>query len=90
MENLTTKQAQHSVSSESIAPKKLKTYVINPLSSAVAGFASFFILILFSKLFSYVVGFNPSFSLGIEDVLYSAIGFGLVLIYKTMELFKTE
>ncbi|GEM_PF-4145609 len=90
MENLTTKPTQTTITTEVIAPKKIKTYFINPLSSAVAGFASFFILIFFTKLFSYVVGIDNSFTLGIEDVLYSAIGFVLVLSYKVMEFFKTE
>ncbi len=90
MENLTTKPTQHTITTETIAPKGLKTYVLNPISSAVAGFASFFILIFFTKLFSYIVGIDNSFTLGIEDVLYSSIGFILVLTYKVMELFKTE
>ena len=90
MENLTTKPTQTTITTEVIAPKKIKTYFINPFSSAVAGFASFFILIFFTKLFSYVVGIDDSFTLGIEDVLYSAIGFVLVLSYKVMEFFKTE
>ncbi len=90
MENLTTKPTQTTINTETIAPKGVKTYLINPLSAAIAGFASFFVLIFFTKLFSFIVGIEDTFSLGIEDVLYSAVGFVLVLTYKVMENFKTE
>ncbi len=90
MENLTTKPTQHTITTESLASKGFKTYFLNPLSSAVAGFASFFVLIFITKLFGYIVGIDDSFTLGIEDVIYSAVGFILVLSYKVLELLKTE
>jgi len=93
MENISNKH--QAVTNESLASSSkplsfLKRYFFTPTSAGMMGFAVFFSLILFTKLFTYVFGINSEFSLGIADVFNAAIGFVLVFSYKFLENFKTD
>ena len=70
--------------------QNLKTYLLNPLSTGLAGFAAFFSLILFTKLLSYFIGINDDFNLGLNDVIYSFTGFIFAAGAKFLEFFGKE
>jgi len=93
MENISNKHqtvVSEGLTSSSKSLLFLKRYFLTPSSAGIMGFAAFFSLILFTKLFSYVFGINSEFSLGIADVFNAAIGFVLVFSYKFLENFKTD
>ena len=79
---------------ESIAKQNLKsdvkTYLLNPLFNGLVGFSAFFTLIILTKLFSYVFGLNPGFSITINDVIYSLTGFVMAAGIKFLEFFSKE
>ncbi len=68
----------------------IKTYFLNPLSSGVMGFAAFFSLIFFTKLFSYLFGINDTFGFGINDIILSLTGFVFAAGAKYLEFFGKE
>jgi len=70
--------------------QNLKTYLLNPLSTGLAGFAAFFTLIFLTKLFGYLIGTNEIFDLNIKDVIYSLTGFVFAAGAKFVEFFGKE
>lgn len=70
--------------------ENLKTYLLNPLSAGLAGFAAIFSLMLMTKLFSFILGINPEFSLGLNNVIYSLVGFIFGAGAKFLEFFGKE
>ncbi len=93
MEHISKTQQQlvaEKSASASQSSQFIKKYLINPVSSGLMGFAAFFTLILLSNLFTYVFGISSNFVLGIDEVLYSAVGFVLVFSYKFLENFQTN
>ena len=70
--------------------KNLKTYLLNPLSLGLAGFATFFSLIICTKLFSYIFGMSDTFSLELNDVILSLTGFVFAAGSKFFEFFSNE
>ena len=70
--------------------ENVKTYLLNPLSAGLAGFALLFSLMLMTKLFSYILGINPEFNIGFNDVIYSLVGFIFGAGAKFLEFFGKE
>jgi len=93
MKSVTQEQTDHiydeSVETETLK-HNIKTYLLNPLSAGLVGFAAFFALILLTKLFGYILGTNESFSLGVSDVIYSLTGFLFATGAKFLEFFGKE
>jgi hypothetical protein len=94
MESTTRQQTkiieQEKIIEKGSAMEDLKTYLLSPLYAGLVGFAVFFSLIFFTKLFSYILGINEVFSFGISDVIYSLIGFLFVTGTKFLEFFGKE
>lgn len=94
MDTTTTQNRTEQVISESIGSEtflqNVKTYLLNPLSTGLAGFAAFFTLIFLTKLFSYVIGTNDVFGLNVQDVIYSLTGFVCAAGAKFFEFFGKE
>jgi hypothetical protein len=84
-----TQTYTNSIESETFM-QNLKTYLLNPLSTGLAGFATFFTLILLTKTFSYILGTNDTFSLELSDVIYSLTGFVFAAGAKFVEFFGKE
>lgn len=70
--------------------QNLKTYLLNPLSSGIAGFAAFFSLIILTQLFTYLLGINESFNVDYNDVIYSCTGFVCAAGARFLEFFSHE
>ena len=89
-----TQESTNEIYTESIAKESfgsnLKTYLLNPLSAGLAGFAAFFTLILITKFFGYIIGTHETFSLGVSDVIYSLTGFVCATGAKFLEFFGKE
>jgi hypothetical protein len=89
----TQNQTTH-VYNETIGSNKFstnfKTYLLNPISNGLAGFAAFFTLILLTNLFGYLLGTYNTFSLEINDVIYSLTGFVFGAGAKFLEFFGKE
>lgn len=69
---------------------EFKTYFINPLTSGIMGFAVFFSLIFFTKLFSYLFGISDIIGFGINDLILSLTGFVFAAGAKFLEFFGKE
>ena len=93
MESTTQNQSEQ-IFSEPIGTETLreniKIYLINPLSAGLAGFAALFSLMMMTKLFSFILGINPEFNLGLSDVIYSLVGFIFGAGVKFLEFFGKE
>lgn len=93
MESTTTDQTTQ-IYSESVGSSEfsnnLKTYLLNPLSTGLAGFALFFTLILLARVFGYFLGSYEVFTLGVSDVIYSLTGFVFAAGAKFFEFFGKE
>ena len=63
-------------------------YFLNPVKAGIAGFSTFFMLLLFTKFVGYVVGISTIFNVSMNDVLLSLIGFSLIFSIKILENFK--
>jgi hypothetical protein len=70
--------------------ENIKTYLLTPLSAGLAGFAALFSLMLLTKLFSFLLGINPEFNIGLNDVIYSLVGFIFGAGAKFFEFFGKE
>lgn len=70
--------------------KNLKIYLGNPLYTGMMSFAALFSLILLADLFGYLIGTNETVSIGIQQVIFSLIGFVLGAGVKFLEFFGKE
>ena len=64
--------------------------ILEPLKSGATGFIIFFLLLVFIKLISFLLGQSETFKIEIEDVLLSTIGFGLLFLVKYLENLGTK
>ncbi|PID62381.1 MAG: hypothetical protein CR986_01735 [Ignavibacteriae bacterium] len=64
--------------------------IVPPLSNGLMGFSAIFSLIIFAKLFGYIIGTNDSFVVLYMDVIYSLTGFLLGAGSKFLEFFGKE
>ncbi|MEE9431544.1 MAG: hypothetical protein V3V16_10915 [Melioribacteraceae bacterium] len=69
---------------------EVKIYLLDPLKVGVMGFAAFFSIILITTAFGYLVGFQESFNIGLNDVIFSLTGFVLAAGSKFMSFFSNE
>lgn len=88
-ENRTERIYSDQIGSETFI-QNVKTYLLNPLSTGLAGFAAFFTLIFLTKLFGYLIGTNDVFNVNIQDVIYSLTGFVCAAGAKFFEFFGKE
>ncbi len=90
----TTQNRTEQIFTESIGhetfKENIKTYLVNPLSAGLVGFAALFSLMMMTKLISFVLGINPEFNLGLSDVIYSLVGFLFGTGTKFLEFFGKE
>lgn len=90
----TTQNRTEQVYSEQIGSEtfmqNVKTYLLNPLSTGLAGFAAFFTLIFLTKLFGYIIGTNDAFDVNVQDVIYSLTGFVCAAGARFFEFFGKE
>ena len=90
MKNLAVQDSRSVVGKKAIGSKLLVNYVLNPIKSGIFGFSAFFSILLITKLFSYWIGTYNEFTIDLDDVLLSVIGFILVFLIKFLENFKQE
>ncbi len=88
-QDTTTTQSYTEVIGNETLKANIKTYLLNPLSAGLAGFAALFSLMLMTKLFSYILGMIL-FNLGLNDVIYSLVGFIFGAGAKFFEFFGKE
>lgn len=67
-----------------------KSYVFIPLKSGIFGFATFFTILVITKLISYAIGTAEYFLIDVYDVLLSGIGFILGFLIRFLENFKDD
>lgn len=65
-------------------------FVWQPLKSGVVGFAAFFTVLVITKLLSYLIGTRDVFTIEIEDLTVSFIGFILLFLFTFVEQFKDK
>jgi hypothetical protein len=68
----------------------LNNYVLSPIKSGLLGFAAFFCILLSTKVVSYIIGSYTVFTIDIDDILLSIIGFILVFLIKFLENFRVK
>jgi len=62
--------------------------VLYPLKSGIIGFSMFFTFILATKFISSVIGTVIEFTVVLDDLLISLIGFVLLFLIRFLENFK--
>ena len=67
-----------------------RDYVFIPIKSGIFGFATFFTILVITKLLSYGIGTAEYFLIDAYDVLLSGIGFILVFLIRFLENFKEK
>ena len=90
MKNFAVQESRSIVGKKLAGSKLLVNYVLNPIKSGIFGFSAFFSILLITKLFSYWIGTYNEFTIDLDDVLLSVIGFILVFLIKFLENFKQE
>lgn len=60
------------------------------VKNGMAGFVIFFSILVFTKLLGSMVGAQYKFSLAVEDILLSVIGFVLLFLIKILENFRPK
>jgi len=94
MDSTTQQNTQEEIYSQTVGSEtfkqNMKTYLLNPLSAGLAGFAAFFTLIFLTKIFGYIIGTNEVFDLSVKDVIYSLTGFVFAAGAKFFEFFGKE
>jgi hypothetical protein len=81
----------HNVKAKSIRivmPKLLWEYLILPAKSGLYGFASFFTILIITKLIIYLMGYLDLFIVEIEDVIISFLGFGILFLFRFVQNIK--
>jgi hypothetical protein len=78
------------INEEETLKESIKTYLLDPLSAGLAGFAVFFSIILVTKFFGFIIGSYDSFTPVVGDVVLSLVGFLFVTGEKFLEFFVKE
>jgi hypothetical protein len=66
----------------------LYRFFLQPVKSGLYGFAAFFTVLIFTKIFWYVLGFRDIFSVSTDDVALSLLGFVIVFLFRIVQNFK--
>ena len=78
------------VNSEKKDKLNLSHIAAEVIKSGLVGFALFFSVLLCTMLLASLIGTQPVFSIGIDDVFLSSIGFVLMGLIKLLELLKQK
>ena len=68
----------------------LAIYVFEPIRTGLYGFSAFFTVLVITKGFSFLLGITDSYSIGMEDVMFSLLGFILFFLLKLLENIKEK
>ncbi|MDP3150680.1 MAG: hypothetical protein Q8N83_16290 [Ignavibacteria bacterium] len=91
MENISSVQEKvHSEISVNFKNPFLLRYVFYPLRAGLFGFSLFFTTIFISKYVGYLVKNTKTFTIDINDVVLSLLGFILLGLIKLLENIKSE
>lgn len=71
-----------------IITKEFLKSIITPVISGIYGFSLLLIFFIIGKFISYLVGNNSSFSVDLEIVAISIIGFVLFFLIKMIEVLR--
>ena len=69
---------------------QLVTFVFEPIKTGFYGFSAFFIVLIITKGFSFLLGITELYSIGMEDVMFSLLGFILFFLLKLLENIKEK
>ncbi len=90
MKDVAVRESNSSSEKKVTEPGIFLSYIVNPIKSGIFGFSAFFSILLVTKLFSYWIGTYDNFTVDLDDVILSVIGFILVFLIKFLENFKQE
>jgi hypothetical protein len=68
----------------------LVAFVFEPIKIGLYGFTAFFTVLVITKGFSFLSGLTNFFSIGMEDVVFSLLGFILFFLLKLFENIKEK
>lgn len=68
----------------------LVTFVFEPIKTGLYGFLAFFIVLIITKGFSFLLGIMDLYSIGMEDIMFSLLGFILFFLLKLFENIKEK
>ncbi|MFH1195174.1 MAG: hypothetical protein V1720_05650 [bacterium] len=75
----------------SISLKQIfRNFILLPIKSGLFGFLTFISILIATKYFSYLVGVDANFTIEIDDVYLSLIGFVLLFLIRFLENFKPQ
>ncbi len=63
----------------------LSSFFFKPFVSGLYGFAAFFMVLIFTKGLTYLLGFTEQYIVSSDDVLFSIMGFVLVFLIKLLD-----
>jgi hypothetical protein len=66
----------------------MKKYFFIPIKAGIFGFIGFFVILSATKYLGYLIGTQSNFSIMMDDVLLSSIGFLLAFLIKILGNFK--
>jgi hypothetical protein len=82
IDHKTNMDLQESTIKKSVHFNFLIKYILLPIRSGILGFATIFIVLIATKYFSFLLHREDTFSIDLNDVMLSSIGFFcLFLIY---------
>ena len=86
MRTLTSQQVKSSGKTKKfVLTEKIKSLVLEPISSGLFGFALFFTILVITKLIAVMLGTFPVLDVDFGDVILSLIGFVLMFLIKLLE-----
>lgn len=68
----------------------LVAFVFEPIKTGLYGFSAFFTVLVITKSFSFLSGLTNFFKIGMEDVIFSLLGFILFFLLKLFENIKEK
>jgi len=69
---------------------KILNFVFYPIRAGLFGFALFFTILMFAKLFGYVANSYNNFAIDVEDISLSGLGFILVFLVRFLANFREK
>lgn len=69
-------------------PAILFNFVLLPGKSGLYGFAAFFTVLVFIKLWIFIAGYNQLFIVDTNDVIISLAGFGVMFLFRLAQSLK--
>lgn len=90
LENVTKINQKNNTEIKSSVNKKIIKYIFSPFLAGLYGFAAFFTIVILTEFFAFHLGNNEHFSVDMDDIMLSSLGFICFFLISLIKNYNKE